>query len=73
MGTPSEAKRIITVCRGEYLVEVPIDVTFSPEAPDEPIIDPEAARLLDEVARHAAEGDVAWLKQHGKVYHLVEM
>lgn len=73
MDTPPTDKRITTVRRGEYLVEVPIDVTYSPEAPDEPIIGPNTAQLLDEVARRATEGDVAWLKQHGKVYQLVEV
>ena len=65
-------KKITTVRRGRYLVEVPIEVTYSPESPDEPIIEAEAARLLDEIAEHAAAGDVPWLKQHGKVYELVE-
>jgi hypothetical protein len=65
-------KKVTTVRRGRYLVEVAIDVMYSPEVPDEPIIAPETARLLDEIARRAAAGDVAWLKQHGKVYELVE-
>ena len=65
-------KKIITIRRGRYLVEVPIEVTYSPDAPDEPIIDPKTARLLDEIARHAA-ADVPWVKQHGKVYELVDV
>ncbi|MBI4581272.1 MAG: hypothetical protein HY718_16335 [Planctomycetes bacterium] len=65
-------KKVTSVRRGRYLVEVPIEVTYSPEAPDEPILSPDTARLLDEVGRRAATGDVAWLKQHGKVYELVE-
>ncbi len=65
-------KKVQTIRRGRYLVEVPIEVTYSPDAPDEPIIDAETARLLDDIARHAADGDVPWLKQHGKVYELTE-
>ncbi len=61
-----------TVRRGRYLVEVPIQVTYSPENPDEPLVDAKTAQLLDEIAWHAAAGDVPWLKQHGKVYELVE-
>lgn len=64
--------KVTTVRRGQYLIEVPIQVTYSPDAPDDPIIDPETARLLDDIAKHAAEGDVAWLKQYGKVYELIE-
>ncbi len=65
-------KKITTVRRGKYLVEVPIEVVYSPLAPDEPIVEAHTALLLDEVARHAEQGDVAWLKEHGKVYELVE-
>ena len=61
-----------TIRRGRYLVEVPIKVSYSPDVPDEPIIDAKTAQLLDEIAQHAAAGDVPWLKQHGKVYELVE-
>lgn len=65
-------KKITTIRRGHYLVEVPIEVTYSPESPDEPIISRETAQLLDEIALRAVAGDVPWLKQHGKVYELVE-
>jgi len=65
--------KITTIRRGRYLVEVPIEVTYSPDAPDEPIIDSKTARLLDEIARHAAAADIPWLKQHGKVYELVDV
>ncbi len=65
-------RKLTTIRRGRYLVEVEIEVTFSPEQPDEPIISAQTARLLDEIAQHAARADVPWLKQHGKVYELVE-
>lgn len=65
-------KKITTIRRGKYLVEVPIEVTYSPDDPDEPIVAAQTAQLLDEISRHAAAGDIAWLKQHGKVYELVE-
>jgi hypothetical protein len=65
-------KKVTSIRRGRYLVEVPIEVTYSPDAPDEPAIDASTAHLLDEIARRAAAGDVPWLKQHGKVYELVE-
>jgi len=65
-------KKVTSIRRGRYLVEVPVEVIYSPEAPDEPILSSDTAQLLDEVARHAAAGDVVWLKQHGKVYELVE-
>ncbi len=65
-------KKTKTIRRGRYLVEVPIEVVYSPDDPDQPVIEADTARLLDEIARHAAAGDVGWLKQHGKVYELVE-
>ena len=64
--------KVTTIRRGRYLAEVPIEVVYSPDAPDEPIIEPETARLLDEIARRAAAGDIVWIKQHGKVYELIE-
>jgi hypothetical protein len=73
MGEIRREKKMTSVRSGRYLVEVTIEVTYSPDAPDEPIIDSETAALLDEIARHAAAGDVPWLKQHGKVYELVDV
>jgi len=66
-------KKITTIRRGKYLVEVPIEVTYSPDAPDQPIIDADTARLLDDIAQHATVGDIPWLKKHGKVYELVDV
>ncbi len=63
---------MVTVRRGRYLVEVPIEVVYSPASPDEPVIEAETARLLDRIAEHAEAGDVDWLKRHGMVYQLVE-
>jgi hypothetical protein len=64
--------KVATVRRGKYLVEVTVHVVYSEHDPDEPVLTPEAALLLDEVARRATAGDLAWLKQHGKVFELVE-
>ena len=65
-------QKITTIRRGRYLVEVPIQVTYSPDAPDDPVIDPNTARLLDEIARHAEAGDIQQIRPYGKVYELVE-
>ncbi len=72
MPTMQTETKITSIRRGRYLVEVPIQVSYSPDAPEDPIIDSKTAQLLDEIARHAATGDAAWLKQYGKVYELVE-
>lgn len=65
--------KIVTIRRGRYLVELPVEVVFSPADAEEPIIESQTARFIDEVARHTADGDVPWLKQYGKVYELVEV
>ncbi len=64
--------KVTTIRRGRYVAKAPIEVVYSPDAPDESIIEPDTARLLDEIARRATAGDIAWIKQYGKVYELIE-
>lgn len=61
MEQPKRQAKVTTIGRGRYLAEVPIEVVYAPDAPDEPIIEPDTARLLDEIARRAAAGDIAWI------------
>jgi hypothetical protein len=61
------------VQRGEYAVEVEVEVVFPRENPSEPCLEPETVRWLDEIAQKAAEGDVAFLRQVGRVYHAVAL
>jgi hypothetical protein len=44
-----------------YVVAVQAD-------PSEPVYEPATIELLRQIERHAKDGDVEWLKRHGKVY-----
>ena len=59
------------VRRGEYAVEVEVEVVYSAGDPSAPCLEPAAVRWLDEVARRAAKGDVAFLKSVGQVFRAV--
>lgn len=56
------------VRRGQYAVEVEIDVIFPEESPSDPCLEPATVRWLDEVARRAEAGDVGYLRSVGRVY-----
>lgn len=64
-------KRKRWIQRGEYAVEVEVDVIYPREAPAEASLEPETVRWLDEIARKAAEGDVAYLASVGRVFRAV--
>ena len=60
------------VRRGRYAVEVVTDVVYPGDGTYGPCLEPAALRWLDEVARHAEAGDVAFLKKAGRVYELMD-
>ena len=64
-------KRKRWVQRGEYAVEVEVEVVYPADAPWEACLEPAAVRWLDEVARKAEDGDVAFLRQAGRVFQAV--
>jgi hypothetical protein len=64
-------KRKRWVQRGEYAVEVEIDVVYPTEDPSEPCLEPATVRRLDEIARRAAAGDVTYLRSVGRVFRAV--
>jgi hypothetical protein len=55
-----------------YVVAVEVEMVIPPDDPSEPCYESETVRWLKEVEEHAREGDVAWLKQIGKVYEAVD-
>ena len=59
------------VQRGEYAVEVEVDVVYPAECPAEACLQPATVRWLDEVARRAASGDVEFLRSVGRVFQAV--
>ena len=54
------------------MVAVEVEVVIPPDDPSEPCYEHETVQFLREVADHAGRNDVGWLKQHGKLYELVE-
>jgi hypothetical protein len=59
------------VQRGEYAVEVEVDVVYAVDDPSEPCLEPDTVRWLDEIARKAEQGDVAYLRSVGRVFQAV--
>ena len=64
-------KRKRWVQRGQYAVEVEVDVIYPGDDPSEPCLEPATVRWLDEVARRAESGDIAYLRTVGRVYQAV--
>lgn len=64
-------KRKRWVRRGQYAVEVEIEVVYPEDDPSEPCLEPATVRWLDEVARKAEEGDVRYLQKVGQVFQAV--
>lgn len=54
-----------------YVVAVEVEMVIPPDDPSEPCYEAETVKLLRDVKEHAERGDVAWLRQHGKVYEAV--
>jgi hypothetical protein len=64
-------KRKRWVRRGEFAIEVEVEVIYPASDPFEPCLAPATVRWLDAIARRAAAGDVAYLKTVGKVFRAV--
>jgi hypothetical protein len=55
-----------------YVVAVEVEAVIPDADPSEPCFESETVELLREIETHAVRGDVAWLRQHGKVYSAVD-
>lgn len=64
-------KRKRWVQRGDYAVEVEVEVIYPAAAPTEACLEPATVRWLDEVARKAKQGDVDYLRGVGRVFQAV--
>jgi len=62
-------KRKRWVQRGQYAVEV--EVVYPDDDPSEACLEPNTVRWLDEVARRAEQGDIAFLRTVGRVFQAV--
>jgi hypothetical protein len=64
-------KRKRWVQRGEYAVEVEVEVVYPADDPTEACLKPATVRWLDQVAQKAAEGDVDFLRKAGRLFQAV--
>lgn len=64
-------KRKRWVQRGQYAIEVEVEVIYPAEDPSEPCLEPATVRWLDEVAARAESGDLEFLRKVGRVYQAV--
>jgi hypothetical protein len=71
MPTRRREKRTRWVQRGRYAVEVEVEVVYPEDDPSEPCLEPATVRRLDEIARRAEQGDLAYLQRAGRVFQLV--
>jgi hypothetical protein len=64
-------KRKRWVQRGQFAVEVEVEVVYPAEAPTEACLEPATVRWLDEIAKRAERDDLAFLRQVGRVFQAV--
>jgi hypothetical protein len=64
-------KRKRWVQRGQYAVEVDVEVVYPQDDPSEPCLEPATVKWLDEIARRAEQGDLPFLKSVGRVFQSV--
>lgn len=65
-------RRTRLVRTDRYIVAVEVDAVIPDADPGEPCFEAETVELLREVEMRARQGDVAWLRRHGKVYAAVD-
>jgi len=61
-------KRKRWVQRGSFAVEVEVDVIYPADDPSEPCLEAATVRWLSEIAQHAEQGYVAYLRKVGRVF-----
>ena len=59
------------VQRGQYAVELDVEVIYPADDPSQACLEPATVRWLDEVARKAEAGDVEFLRRAGRLYQAV--
>jgi len=59
------------VQRGQYAVQVEVEVVYPKDDPSESCLEPHTVRWLDEVVCKAEEGDVAYLREVGRLFQAV--
>lgn len=57
----------------KFVVAVEVGAVIPDEDPSEPCFEAEIVQLLREVESRANQGDLDWLRQHGRVYQAVDV
>lgn len=65
-------KRLRWIHTERYVVAVEVEAVIPVDDPSEPCYEAETVQLLREVEERARQGQVEWLKRHGKVYEAVD-
>ena len=65
-------KRVRLVRTDRFVVAVDVEAVIPDADPSEACFEASAVELLRQVELHARQGDVSWLRKHGKVYRLLE-
>jgi hypothetical protein len=73
MRVPGKRVRRTRLVRTErYVVAVEVEAVIPDGDPSEPCYESETVELLREVEARARAGDIAWLRQRGRVYEAVD-
>lgn len=64
-------KRTRLIQTDRYVIAVEVEMVIPADDPSEPCYESEVVQFLREVKERAEQGDVNWLKQHGKLYAAV--
>jgi len=65
-------RRTRLVRTDQFIIAVDVEAVIPDADPTEPCFEPHTVELLRQVELHAKNGDIEWLKQHGKVYTALE-
>jgi hypothetical protein len=55
-----------------FVVAVEVEAVIPEDDASEPCYEAETVQLLREVEARAEQGDIEWLRQHGRVYQALE-
>jgi len=65
-------KRTRLIQTDKFVVAVEVEMVIPVDDSSEACYESETVRFLHEIKEHAERGDVAWLKNHGRVYAALE-
>jgi hypothetical protein len=65
-------KRTRLIQAEKYVVAVEVEMVVPVGDPSEPCYESATVELLREIKEHPEQGDLAWLREKGKVYAAVE-